>query len=201
MKNGIVADLRTATRLPAAVDQSNLIEFKSAGPHYLHHSPKLQLELGDYRIALLPIQDGPRAADLNSRQESVHISALVLPFTWRELVTRVRDQVDDPAPAAADDVAHFGEIHINFIAMEVHRRGRQVKLTALEFKVLKYFVSNPNRVVTRDKLLDQVWGYQSYPCTRTVDNLVLKLRRKLEPQHSQPVHFLTVYGAGYKFMP
>ena len=85
--------------------------------------------------------------------------------------------------------------------MEVHRSGRPVSLSALEFKVLRFFVSNPNRVISRDELLDQVWGFDNYPSTRTVDNLVLKLRHKLEAELANPVHFRTVHGAGYKFIP
>ena len=76
-----------------------------------------------------------------------------------------------------------------------------VSLTAMEFKVLKFFVSNPNRVISRDQLLNEVWGYDNYPCTRTVDNHVLKLRQKLESEPADPVHFRTFHGIGYKFVP
>jgi len=71
----------------------------------------------------------------------------------------------------------------------------------MEFKVLKFFVSNPNRVISRDDMLNQVWGYENYPCTRTVDNQVLKLRKKLEAETEHPLHFRTVHGVGYKFIP
>ncbi len=71
----------------------------------------------------------------------------------------------------------------------------------MEFKVLKFFVSHPNHVISRDDILNQVWGYENYPCTRTVDNQVLKLRQKLEADAGQPVHFRTVHGVGYKFIP
>jgi len=85
--------------------------------------------------------------------------------------------------------------------MEVRRAEREVNLTAMEFKVLRFFVMNPNRVISRDQLLDEVWGYNNYPCTRTVDNHVLRLRQKLEFDPSRPVHFRTVRGIGYKFVP
>jgi DNA-binding response OmpR family regulator len=87
------------------------------------------------------------------------------------------------------------------LSMEVRRSDRQVSLTAMEFKVLKFFVSNPNRVISREQLLNEVWGYDNYPCTRTVDNHVLKLRQKLESEPARPVHFRTVHGTGYKFIP
>ena len=98
-------------------------------------------------------------------------------------------------------VVVFGDVIVNFSALEVHREGRPVVLTALEFKTLKYFIQNTRRAISRDELLNEVWGYENYPCTRTVDNHILKLRRKLERDSSRPVHFRTVHGAGYKFLP
>ena len=84
--------------------------------------------------------------------------------------------------------------------MEVTREDRPVALTAQEFKILKFFAQNAERVVSRDELL-QLLGYQNYPSTRTIDNHVLKLRQKLEKDSANPVHFRTVHGAGYKFVP
>jgi DNA-binding response OmpR family regulator len=103
--------------------------------------------------------------------------------------------------ADADSVAVFGDVIVNFSALEVVRQGQPVVLTALEFKTLKYFIQNARRAISRDELLNEVWGYENYPSTRTVDNHILKLRRKLEPDPSRPVHFRTVHGAGYKFLP
>jgi DNA-binding response OmpR family regulator len=100
-----------------------------------------------------------------------------------------------------NNVVVFGDVIVNFSALEVLRKGRPVVLTALEFKTLKYFIQNTRRPISRDELLNEVWGYENYPCTRTVDNYVLKLRQKLEPDPSRPVHFRTVHGAGYKFLP
>jgi len=98
-------------------------------------------------------------------------------------------------------VVVFGDVIVNFSALEVHREGRPVVLTALEFKTLKYFIQNTRRAISRDELLNEVWGYENHPWTRTVDNHILKLRRKLERDSSRPVHFRTVHGAGYKFLP
>ena len=95
----------------------------------------------------------------------------------------------------------FGSFTLNFSTMEVSRDGKPVTLTALEFRFLKYLVQNPRRVLSRDQLLNHVWGYESYPCTRTVDNQILRLRHKLEEVPTRPAHFLTVHGAGYKFLP
>jgi len=103
--------------------------------------------------------------------------------------------------ADADNMATFGDVIVSFSSLEVRRNEQQVVLTALEFKTLKYFIQNAGRAISRDELLNEVWGYENYPCTRTVDNHILKLRRKLEPDPSRPVHFRTVHGAGYKFLP
>ena len=78
--------------------------------------------------------------------------------------------------------------------------GLPVVLTALEFKVLRFFVTSPGRAISRDELLNQVWGFENYPCTRTVDNCVLRLRKKLEPDPAHPVYFETVHGVGYRFV-
>jgi len=85
--------------------------------------------------------------------------------------------------------------------MEIHRNGRPVTHTSKEFKTLAYLINNPRRVISRDELLNEVWGYDNYPCTRTVDNHILKLRKKLEAEPAHPMHFQTVHREGYKFLP
>jgi DNA-binding response OmpR family regulator len=90
---------------------------------------------------------------------------------------------------------------VDFARMQASRKGVPVILTAHEFKLLRFFLENAERVLTREELLNEVWGYNSYPTTRTVDNQILKLRQKLEPNPAEPVHFCTVHGAGYRFVP
>jgi Transcriptional regulatory protein, C terminal len=104
------------------------------------------------------------------------------------------------AKSAESDLV-FGDVNVNFSSMEASLNGEPVKLTAMEFKTLKYLARNTRRVVSRDELLNEVWGYENYPCTRTVDNHILRLRQKLEKDPSRPIHFQTVYRAGYKFLP
>jgi DNA-binding response OmpR family regulator len=94
----------------------------------------------------------------------------------------------------------YGDVTISFSAMEVHRGGQPVALTRKEFKTLAYLLQNARRVISRDELLNEVWGYGSYPSTRTVDNHILRLRKKLEPEPARPKHFRTVRGMGYKFL-
>jgi Transcriptional regulatory protein, C terminal len=99
------------------------------------------------------------------------------------------------------DTFEFGGVKGCFSTMEIHRNGRPVILTCKEFKTLAYLLKNPRRVITRDELLNEVWGYQNYSCTRTVDNHILKLRKKLETEPAHPKHFHTVHSSGYKFLP
>jgi len=101
----------------------------------------------------------------------------------------------------ATDTFEFGGVTGCFSAMEIHRNGRPVVLTCKEFKTLAYLIKNPRRVISRDELLNEVWGYRNYPCTRTVDNHILKLRKKLEAEPGNPKHFHTVHSSGYKFLP
>lgn len=103
--------------------------------------------------------------------------------------------------AERDSAFVFGEVIVNFSSVEVCRKGQPVVLTALEFKALKYFIQNARRAISRDELLNHVWGYENYPYTRTVDNHILRLRQNLESDPSRPVHFRTVHGTGYKFLP
>ena len=103
----------------------------------------------------------------------------------------------------ADCDFEVGDVKVNFLTMEANRQGEPLMLTALERvpKTLKYLIQNARRVISRDELLNEVWGYENYPSTRTVDNQVSKLRKKLEKDPSRPVHLRTVHGAGYKFIP
>jgi hypothetical protein len=118
--------------------------------------------------------------------------------TVREQDTGLVIATENPG---ASDVLIYGDVTISFSAMEVHRRGERVALTRKEFQTLAYFLRNPRRVISRDELLNEVWGYESYPCTRTVDNHILRLRKKLESEPALPKHLQTVHGMGYKFLP
>ncbi len=105
-----------------------------------------------------------------------------------------------PSKNVSHQVLIFGDAVVDFTSMEASLNGKAVTMTAQEFKLLKFFAAAPGRVISRDELLNEVWGYQNYPSTRTVDNHILKLRQKLEKDPSSPVHFRTVHGMGYKFV-
>jgi DNA-binding response OmpR family regulator len=123
------------------------------------------------------------------------------PFSPRELLARLRAAVRRSRRYAASDQFQFCDVSVDFARMELRRKGQQVALTAHEFKLLQFFTQNALRVLSRTELLNEVWGYENYPSTRTVDNHLWKLRLKLEDDPANPVHFVTVHGAGYKFVP
>jgi DNA-binding response OmpR family regulator len=132
------------------------------------------------------------------------------PFSPKELLARVRRAMrrgspppqhvtNVPTDAIEHELLSFGDVRIDFTSMEAARAGKALTLTAQEFKLLKFFARSPGRVVSREELLNEVWGYENYPTTRTVDNHILRLRQKLEPDPASPRYFLTMHGAGYKF--
>lgn len=123
------------------------------------------------------------------------------PFSPRELMARVQAAIRRRRRPTHASVYRFADCEIDFEKMTARRGGSSVVLTSHEFKLLKFFTENAERVLSRELLLNEVWGYNSYPTTRTVDNQILKLRQKLEPDPANPQHLLTIYGAGYKFVP
>jgi DNA-binding response OmpR family regulator len=123
------------------------------------------------------------------------------PFSPRELLARVEAAIRRERRTNVRSSVGFGDVQVDFARMKATKNGGSVVLTAHEFKLLRFFLDNPERVLTREELLNEVWGYSSYPSTRTVDNQILKLRQKLESNPAEPVHFCTVHGAGYRFVP
>jgi DNA-binding response OmpR family regulator len=134
------------------------------------------------------------------------------PFSPKELLARVRramrrasaspgaNAIPDSKPSG-HDVLSFGDAQIDFTSMETIRAGVPIAMTAQEIKLLKFFSQSPNRVISREELLNTVWGYEKYPTTRTVDNHMMRIRQKLEPDPATPRFFQTVHGVGYKFVP
>jgi DNA-binding response OmpR family regulator len=123
------------------------------------------------------------------------------PFSVRELLARVRALLrrSEPQKASLDQLV-FGDVAVDFIQYETRRKGQPVEMTPKEFGVLRYLAARPGEVVQRQKLLEEVWGYENYPTTRTVDNHIASLRAKLEDDPAEPRHLLTVHGVGYKFV-
>ncbi len=123
------------------------------------------------------------------------------PFSVRELLARVRVRLRRQPPAV-DTLAHyrFGHVEIDFEKYRATVRNKQVELTQKEFEIMRFLVRNRDVVISRERLLNEVWGYDSYPTTRTVDTHILKLRKKLEEDQANPQYILSVYGGGYKFV-
>ena len=126
---------------------------------------------------------------------------VTIPFSPRELVARLRALIRRASRVNPKCVYVFADVIVDFSKTEITRAGEKIVLTPKEFKALEFLTNNSQRVISRDELLNKVWGYESYPCTRTVDNHMLRLRQKLEIDPSHPSHFLTVHGLGYKFVP
>ena len=124
------------------------------------------------------------------------------PFSMPELMARVRALLRRTMTApGAPDALKFGQAQVDFERYAAHRRGRPVEMTRKEFALLRFLASRKNTVVTRDEILNKVWGLESYPVTRTVDNHIASLRSKLESNPAHPAHIQTVHGVGYKFVP
>ena len=123
------------------------------------------------------------------------------PFSPRELTARVQAAIRRQRRPVSASTVVFGHCAVDFSKMTAQRDGAPVTLTALEFKLLRFLLDHAEQVLTRERLLNEVWGYNSYPTTRTVDNQILKLRQKLEADPATPQHILTSFGAGYKFVP
>lgn len=124
------------------------------------------------------------------------------PFSIRELLARIKAHLrrENRGYESVSDVVDLKNIKIDFGHFKVTRKNEETDLTSLEVDVLKYLIGQNGKVVTRDDLLDKIWGYEKFPTTRTIDNHILKLRKKIEDDPNHPKHILTVYGGGYRFI-
>ena len=121
------------------------------------------------------------------------------PFSLRELLARIRAVLRRPGPRRKIESFAFGDSRLLPRSRQAFKAGREVVLTRKEFELLHYLVEHPGEILTRDRLLNEVWGYERFPTTRTVDTHVLRLRQKFEADPERPVHILTVHGQGYRF--
>ena len=121
------------------------------------------------------------------------------PFSLRELLARVRAVLRRPGPRQKVEEFAFGDVRVRPRGRQAFRAGREVLLTRKEFDLLVYLLEHRGEVVTRERLLDEVWGYERFPTTRTVDTHILRLRQKFEADPDHPALILTVHGQGYRF--
>jgi DNA-binding response OmpR family regulator len=123
------------------------------------------------------------------------------PFSIRELLARVKAVLRRAGTRANPQQRYsFGDVEVDIRSCRVVRAGKPVEISSTEFELLKYFLANPDEVLSRDRLLEEVWGYEHFPTTRTVDAHIVHLRQKLEPNPEQPRYFLTMHGIGYRFV-
>ncbi len=123
------------------------------------------------------------------------------PFSLRELEARVKAILRrDRGLVKGVEEYTFGDVHVDFKKQRATKKGQILSLSSREFAVLKYLIEHVGEVVTRDMLLSEVWGYDAFPTTRTVDNYVLSLRKKVEEDPSAPKHIETVHTSGYRFV-
>lgn len=127
---------------------------------------------------------------------------LTKPFSVRELLARIKALLRRTAgdEKSISGLYRFGDVEVDFAHFTVNRGGREFDLTALEVDVLRYLIAHRGEVVSREALLEKVWGYEKFPTTRTIDNHILKLRKKIENDPSRPRHIFSIYGEGYRFM-
>ena len=125
---------------------------------------------------------------------------VVKPFGTRELLARIR-AVLRRQPGTQQKILAFGDVEVNLDRRVVTRRDQEIRFTPAEYNLLTFFLQNPDRPLSRDMILNSVWGYESFPNTRTVDAHVVRLRQKLEADPNCPRHFLTLHKVGYRFLP
>jgi DNA-binding response OmpR family regulator len=126
---------------------------------------------------------------------------IIKPFSLRELLARIKAVLRRSAGSIREgSLITMGKLQINFSSYEAYTDNQSVSMTHKEFEILKYFWQHKNETVNRDQLLSQVWGFETSTTTRTVDNFILKLRQKIEPDPANPKHILTVHGLGYKYL-
>jgi DNA-binding response OmpR family regulator len=123
------------------------------------------------------------------------------PFSIRELLARVKAVLRRSATAPKEQEKYsFGEVEVDLKSCQVSRLGKELEFSSKEFELLKYFLCHPGEALSRDRLLEDVWGYDRFPTTRTVDAHIVRLRQKVEPRPEEPRFILTVHGTGYKFV-
>jgi DNA-binding response OmpR family regulator len=123
------------------------------------------------------------------------------PFSIRELLARVKAILRRAAVTPKNQEQHtFGDVEVDLHRRRVVKSGKALDISSTEFELLKYFICHSGEALSRDRLLEEVWGYENYPTTRTVDTHLVRLRQKLEPNPEQPQYFLTVHGTGYRFV-
>ena len=161
-----------------------------------------KLRMEDVQVPVLMLTARGEEADRIRGLDAGGDDYVTKPFSVGELMARVRALLRRASPApGAPKTLTFGKADVDFVRYVAHRGGRPVELTRKEFALLRFLALRRNAVVTRDEILNKVWGIDSFPVTRTVDNHIASLRSKLETNPAHPAHIQTVHGVGYRFVP
>jgi DNA-binding response OmpR family regulator len=176
-----------------------IVDFQSCGD--LGPDVCRQLMEAAPRIPFVVISANPSSADKVLFLEMGVDDYMAVPFSSRELVASLHAVQRRTLQFTPEKFYIFGTVMVDFVKMEVVRDHVQVPLTVKEFRLLEFIIKNACRPISRDELLNKVWGYECYPFTRTVDNHILRLRQKLENDPADPAHLVTIHGLGYKFIP
>ncbi len=176
-----------------------IVDFHSCGDQ----GPDLcrQLMEAAPRTPFVVISANPSSVDKVLFLEMAVDDYMAIPFSSRELVARLHAVQRRTFQFTPENSYIFGTVMVDFVKVEVVRDHVQIPLTVKEFRVLEFMIKNACRPISRDELLNKAWGYDCYPCTRTVNNHILRLRQKLENDPADPAHLVTIHGVGYKFMP
>ena len=183
----------------ATLCEEPVLPSRAEPPH--RRIPPEQSENEDYQIALISRNNSADRTGSILPTPTTADRLLLLRLTWRELLDRVRREFNHSSSIEQSLIMRFGEVRVDFLTMEIRRSEKPIVLTPQAFKLLRFFAKSPERAISRDELLNDVWGYTNYPSTRTVDNHIRMLRQKLELNPARPIHFLTVNRVGYKFVP
>ncbi|MCP5103097.1 MAG: response regulator transcription factor [bacterium] len=159
-----------------------------------------RIRMRDRQIPIIMLTAKGREDDKLKGFETGADDYLTKPFSARELIARVNALLKRSGiPVADKQVVRIGEVTVNFTNFTVNKGGRETSLSLKEYEILKLLVDNPDVVISRHRIIDDIWGEDYYPNPKTIDNFILKLRNKVEKDPKNPRHILAVHGVGYKF--
>ena len=159
----------------------------------------LKKEMPDLPIIMLTAKS--QEAEIVTGLELGADDYMTKPFSVLELIARIGALFRRVNPDSGLQGMHrFGDFEVDLARHTARKKGRSLKLTAREYELLRCFIGKKGEIITREELLNQVWGYDSFPDTRTVDAHIVKLRRKIEDHPGDPKLIVTVHGVGYKFL-
>lgn len=180
-----------------------ILDIMLPGMDGLEICKRIRADLGTEPVLFLTARNS-----LEDKKQGLAIGAddyITKPFDLEELILRIRSIFRRQAwltkPNGTTDIYEFSGGKIDFKKFTIESPKGEFHLTNKESLLLKYFTQHPNEILSRDIILDAVWGYSAYPSTRTIDNFILRFRKYFEPDTSKPIYFHTEFGTGYKFTP